>query len=181
MGEMSIKERIEIVLEIYKDISRQIQFADTKAGLILAWHGASLGFITKILFDALKSNKDKLPLEYILVLLFILILIFAGISIYYALNTVYPRLRDTDCVNECMFWAYHISCEDFQRDLERFKQNMKDLNRILDCLSRSVVSVSGILKNKYSKLQSSVRWLIISLFLEIVFLIVLFIGYFYFG
>ena len=42
--EWNIKEKINTALEVYKDISRQIQFADTKAGLILAWHGASLGF-----------------------------------------------------------------------------------------------------------------------------------------
>jgi len=88
-----IKEKINTALEIYKDISRQIQFADTKAGLILAWHGASLGFLSKLVLDHLKGDKT----DNLTVWLFFFGVIAALISIWFAFWVVYPRLKDTSC------------------------------------------------------------------------------------
>ena len=65
-----------------------------------------------------------------------------------------------------MFWVYHISCEDSERDLHRFKENVEDSERVLNCLSRSVVAVAGILKEKYKKLQYSLLFLAFALVFE---------------
>jgi len=157
-----IKEKINTALEIYKDISRQIQFADTKAGLILAWHGASLGFLSKLVLDHLKGDKT----DNLTVWLFFFGVIAALISIWFAFWVVYPRLKDTSCNKDCMFWAYHISCEGFECDLERFKRNISNPEKVLDCISRSTVAVANVLKEKYENLQKAFKFLAAALLFE---------------
>ena len=159
------EKKLNIALEIYKDISRQIQFADTKAGLILAWHGASLGFLSKIVTDKLQEITS-VGLKVLTLTFFGCSLILALLSIFFSFLVIFPRLKDTTCQRECMFWIYHISCESFERDLHRFKENIEDPERVLNCLSRSVVAVAGILKEKYKKLQYSLLFLAFALVFE---------------
>ena len=52
-----------------------------------------------------------------------------------------------------MFWIYDIRCGTFNEDLERFKENLNDPEKVLDCISRSVVAVAEILKKKYEQLR----------------------------
>jgi len=159
------EKKLNIALEIYKDISRQIQFADTKAGLILAWHGASLGFLSKIVTDKLQEITS-VGLKVLTLTSFVYSLFLASLSIAFAFLVILPRLKDTTCQRECMFWIYHISCESFERDLHRFKENVEDPERVLNCLSRSVVAVAGILKEKYKQLQNSLLFLAFALVFE---------------
>ncbi|RTZ67063.1 MAG: hypothetical protein DSZ30_06135, partial [Aquificaceae bacterium] len=154
-------------LEIYKDILRQIQFADTKAGLILAWHGASLGFLSKIVTDNLQKIIT-VGLKVLTLTSFSCSLILALLSIGFAFWVVLPRLKDTSCQRECMFWVYHISCEDFEKDLQRFKENIENPERVLDCLSRSVVATAEILKRKYENLRKSLILLALALLPEVI-------------
>ncbi len=170
--EWDIKEKIDTALEVYKDISRQIQFADTKAGLILAWHGASLGFLTKIIVDAI-GKFQTVGWKLATLFSFGCALIAALASIGFAFSVILPRLKDTTCQRECMFWIYHIRCEDFNRDLERFKKNLNDPERVLDCISRSVVAVAEVLKEKYTHLRYSLLFLLAALGFEVLTIFVL--------
>ena len=170
-----LKEKIDIALEIYKDISRQIQFADTKAGLILAWHGASLGFLSKIILDAYSSLNPSFG--SVVLILYLASLILAGLSIGFAFFVVYPRLEDKKCSNEekkCMFWAYHISCEGFKSDVKRFVSNLESQDNILNCIARSTVSVAKILQEKYEKLHWSMKFLGLAGICEMLTLLALF-------
>ena len=169
------KKKIDTALEIYKDISRQIQFADTKAGLILAWHGASLGFLTKIVVDAIEKFHN-IGWKLATLFSFGCALIAALSSIGFAFSVILPRLKDTTCQRECMFWIYHIRCEDFNRDLERFKENLNNPERVFDCISRSVVAVAGVLKEKYTHLKCSLLCLLVALGFEVLTILILAIG-----
>jgi len=71
-----------------------------------------------------------------------------------------------------MFWIYHIRCEDFNRDLERFKENLNDPERVLDCISRSAVNVAEVLKEKYIHLRCSLLSLLPALLFEVLTIIV---------
>ncbi len=173
--EWNIKEKINTALEVYKDISRQIQFADTKAGLILAWHGASLGFLTKIVVDAIEKFHN-IGWKLATLFFFGCALIAALASIGFAFSVILPRLKDTTCQRECMFWIYHIRCEDFNRDLERFKENLNNPERVFDCISRSVVNVAGVLKEKYTHLKCSLLCLLVALGFEVLTILILAIG-----
>jgi len=171
--EWNIKEKINTALEIYKDISRQIQFADTKAGLILAWHGASLGFLTKIVVDAIEKFQ-YIGWKLATLFSFGCALIAALASISFAFSVVLPRLEDKDCRKECMFWIYHIRCEkEPDKDLERFKKNLNDPERVFNCISLSVVNVAEVLKKKYTHLRYSLFFLCAALILEVLTIIVL--------
>ena len=72
-----------------------------------------------------------------------------------------------------MFWAYHISCEGFERDVLRFKENIANPERVLDCLSRSVVAVAQVLKEKYEKTRQSLLFLLPALAFEILTILLL--------
>ncbi len=161
-----VEKKLNIALEIYKEISRQIQFADIKAGLILAWHGASLGFLSKIVTDSLQKITP-LGLKVLTLNSFGCSLILALLSIGFAFWVVLPRLKDTTCQRECMFWVYHIRCESFEKDLQRFKENIGNPERVLDCLSRSVVATAEILKKKYENLKKSLILLALALLPEV--------------
>ena len=75
-----------------------------------------------------------------------------------------------------MFWIYHIRCEDFNRDLERFKENLNNPERVFDCISRSVVNVAGVLKEKYTHLKCSLLCLLVALGFEVLTILILAIG-----
>jgi hypothetical protein len=166
------EQKLKIALEIYKDISRQILFADTKAVVILAWHGASLGFLFKIVSDNFPKLSSFVGKVFALTS-FGCGLISALLSLGFAFWVVIPRLKDTSCRRECMFWAYHISCEGFERDVLRFKENIANPERVLDCLSRSVVAVAQVLKEKYEKTRKSLLFLLPALAFEILTILLL--------
>ena len=166
------EKKLNIALEIYKDISRQIQFADTKAVVILAWHGASLGFLFKIVSDNFPKLSSFVGKVFTLTS-FGCGLAFALLSLGFAFWVVLPRLKDTPCQRKCMFWAYHISCEGFERDVLRFKENIANPERVLDCLSRSVVAVAQVLKEKYEKTRKSLLFLLPALAFEILTILLL--------
>jgi len=204
-----IEKEINLSLEVYKDISRQIQFADTKAGLILAWHGASLGFLSKLVVDNI-SHLHPVGLKIATLVSILIGLISAILSMFFAFSVVYPRLKDKSCQEECMFWIYHISCErnnhtpqpnevlkklaspikeicqsikelfgckkndatrkgndKFSEDVNRFVKNVQNPQNVLNCIARSVVAVSEVLKRKYENLQLSMVFLLTALLFEV--------------
>jgi len=162
-------KKIEHALEIYKDISRQIQFADTKAGLILAWHGASLFFFFKIIFS-IEMHFDNWHW-----LLLALVLFFVGSSILQSFFTILPRLT-TDYHNQkCMFWIFDITkgTEDFTTAKTRFMTNIESNEQVFECITNSVIAISNVLKIKYKKIQIALGGLIAGLIFEIVLLLCL--------
>jgi len=205
-----IEKEINLSLEVYKDISRQIQFADTKAGLILAWHGASLGFLSKLVVDNI-GHLHPVGLKIATLVSILIGLMSAILSMFFAFSVVYPRLKDKSCQEECMFWIYHISCErnnhnlqpneifykklaspireiyqsikellgftennpsnkgndKFSEDINRFVKNVQNPQNVLNCIARSVVAVSEVLKRKYENLQLSMVFLLTALLFEV--------------
>lgn len=172
----SVDEKLDVAFKIYQDIFHQIQFADTKAGLALAWHGASLGFLFKLVIDNLKNINS--PILECLTLIFVACsLVFAAISIGFIFSVIIPRLKDTSCSNkECMIWIYHISCEGFEKDTQRFIKNLGDCENILECLSRSIVAIAEILKKKYENFKWSLIFLAIAFIFEVITIIALIIS-----
>jgi len=73
-----------------------------------------------------------------------------------------------------MFWIYHIRYENEpDKDLERFKKNLNDPERVLDCISRSVVAVAEVLKEKYTQLRYSLLSLLAALGFEVLTILIL--------
>ena len=167
---IELKDKIEYSLKIYNDISRQIQFADTKAGLILAWQGATLFFLFKVLFSI-----EKLKLDSIGWLLLILALFFVGTSILRSFSTIYPRLSFKDHNSKCMFWIIDIkpNHEDFLAAKNRFMSNIKEENQLFECLSNSIIFISDILKTKYKNVQVALGGLLAGFIFEVVLLLYL--------
>jgi len=163
---MDIGKKIECSLKIYEDISRQIQFADTKAGLILAWHGATSFFILNT-----ASNKD-VTLNSELWLILSLALFFVLVSIIYSISTVVPRIK-SPIDTKCMFWIMDISHkgETHTGSVERFQKNIDDENQVFKCISNSVVVVSKILKTKYEYVQRAIGGLLAGMIFEIIFML----------
>lgn len=153
-----METKIQTALEVYKDISRQIEFADRKAWILIGLN----------LLIALVLTVIGKPIT---ILASVLNLLLAGLILA---SVITPRITD-GCNKECMFWAYDIRCGNFDEDLERFKENLNDPEKVFDCISRSVVAVSDILKKKYEKIRlySFLSRLLIAL--EAFFIILLFI------
>jgi len=165
---MDIGKKIEYSLKIYEDISRQIQFADTKAGLILAWHGATSFFILNT-----ASNKD-VTMNSELWLILSLALFFVLVSIIYSISTVIPRIKSPIDI-ECMFWIMDISHkrETHTGSVERFQKNIYDENQVFKCISNSVVVVSKILKTKYEYVRTAIGGLLAGMIFEIIFMLMI--------
>ncbi len=164
---MSNTREISHSLEIYKQLFEQVRFAYTKAQLILAWHGASIGFLSLFFINILKHKDISCLGKIILSCFFSLSLVFALISVYISFQVIAPKLTD----KKCMFWIYHISCGDFEEDLKRFKRNIENDTQILSCLARSIINLANILKEKDENLNNSLKYLQLALIFEIIFLL----------
>jgi len=170
--EENFKDRLEIAMNIYNNLFNQINLAFTRASLILAYHGLSLGFLVKVSFDNLKEVKLR-TLKLIASCFFLLTFLLAFISIFFAFRAFFPLLKDKTCRSECMFWIYHISCEGSERDLQRFKKNIKDYEMVIDCISSSIIALAEILKEKNENIKNSLYFLVVSLILEVLTIVIL--------
>jgi len=192
------------------------------ASLILAWHGASLGFLITNFLENFQT-KTYFLIKIILIASFILSLIFAVPSMYFALCIIFPLLGDKRCKKHCMFWIYHISCERNNHslqpnevfykklaspikeiyqsikelfgftennplnkeedtsleDVNRFIKNVQNPQNVLNCIARSVVAVSEVLKRKYENLQLSMVFLLTALLFEVLTVVFLLLGRLY--
>ena len=162
---MMEKLDLTTALAVYKDLSRQIEFADRKAGLSLLFNALNFGFLLNITIANLNSFTEKILFSFYLIAFLS--------SVIFALLVIYPRLKDKSCQKECMFWIYHIKCEgeDFNQSVERFLENIENPQNVLNCIARSVVAVSEVLKRKYQYVRLSITGLLVSLLLEMVLLI----------
>ena len=174
---MSNEEKISYSLEIYKILFDQVRFAYTKAQLILAWHGASMGFLSLFFINILESKNIPCLGKVILSIFFALSIIFALMSTYIAFKVIAPKLTDKKCKLECMFWIYHISCGEFKDDLLRFLKNIENHTQILNCLARSIINLANILKEKYENLNDALKYLQLALVSEVLFLLIIPIEY----
>jgi len=163
--DIELSKKIQYSLKIYDDISRQIQFADTKAGLIIAWHGATAFFI----LNTATAAKDMTPGLWSVLGIG---LVFVLVSIICSISTVIPRIKSPINKN-CMFWIMDITHEKetYTGSIERFKKNVSDENQVFDCITNSIVVVSNILKKKYKCVQASIGGLIAGFFFEVIFML----------
>ena len=159
-----LRKKIEYSLKIYDDILRQIEFADTKAGLIMAWHGATSFFILNTATS--KDMSSELWLVLGLGLFFVLV------SVVYSISTVIPRIK-SPINHKCMFWIMDITHdkETYYGSIERFKKNVSDENQVFNCITNSVVAVSNILKKKYVFVQRAIGGLVAGFIFEVVFML----------
>ena len=156
--EKALRE-IEKALEVYKDISRQIEFADKKAGWLIIANILNFAFLLNV--ANFNSFTEKILFSFYLIAFLS--------SVIFALLVIYPRLKDKSCQKECMFWIYHIKCEgeDFNQSVERFLKNIENPQNVLNCIARSVVAVSEVLKRKYQYIQLSIVFFLFSLLIEL--------------
>jgi len=161
---IELSKKIEYSLKIYDDISRQIQFADTKAGLIMAWHGATSFFILNT-----ATSKDMTPELWCVLGMG---LFFVLVSVIYSICTVIPRIK-SPINNKCMFWIMDITHdkETYIGSIERFKKNVSDENQVFNCITNSVIVVSNILKKKYRYVQRAVGGLVVGFIFEVIFML----------
>ena len=161
---IELSKKIEYSLKIYDDISRQIQFADTKAGLIMAWHGATSFFILNT-----ATSKD---MTYELWLVLGLGLFFVLVSVIYSICTVIPRIK-SPINHKCIFWIMDITHdkETYNGSIARFKINISDENQVFDCITNSIVAVSNILKKKYVFVQRAIGGLVAGFIFEVIFML----------
>lgn len=168
-------KKIENSLKIYDEISRQIQFADTKAGLILAWHGATLFLLFRTVLTP--SNQIIMGSAEWTILGFALFFVF--ISLVNVISTIMPKI-DSPVNNNCMFWIMDIigdnPKETFPETIQRFSKNIEDQEKLFKCISTSIVVVSQILKLKYERVQIAIGGLVAGMVLEIIFLIMCLYG-----
>jgi len=163
---VDLSKKIDYSLKIYDDISRQIQFADTKAGLIMAWHGATSFFILNTAISKVKDMTPELWLVLGIGLFFVLV------SIIYSICTVIPKVKSFNNYR-CMFWIMDITHdkETYIGSIERFKKNVSDENQVFNCISNSVIAVTNILKKKYEYVQSAFAGLMVGFIFEVIFML----------
>lgn len=168
-----LDKKIEYSFKIYDDISRQIQFADTKSGLILAWHGATLFF----LFRTILNSNVKIIMGTGEWLVLMLALFFVFVSLVNTISTIMPRIK-SPLNTKCMFWIMDISYKDKILDdpLKRFSDNIEDKEQVFKCISSTVIIISDILKLKYEKVQVAIGGLFAGMILEIIFLLMCLYG-----
>lgn len=146
---------INFALEIYKEVSRQIEFADKKA-------------FTIIMANAIWGSFLLLTPLYLLTLLNL-------IPIILGLYIIYPRYAK-NCDKNCNFWAFDITCSDkFEENLTRFKNSLLNMENTFDCISKSVVITSNILKKKYHLLNKASILTIVIFTLEALIILLVFL------
>lgn len=151
MSEDKTNKKIDFAKFIIDHNVALINFADTKASVILATAGVILGLL--LFLDVEKINV-------LITIGIILTVIFLGATIISSLIIILPRLTSKTKIETVIFYKSII-----QQNKDEFKEIFKnlDLNSILDDYLGNIYALANIQDKKYTGLKRSLRLMFCSI------------------